>query len=137
MRKSRGVTTYSGAHANVTLHRGRATEYECLCGAQAKEWALRHGAPGIRPNSGGQEFSTEPNDYAPMCFRCHRLYDKARITHCPQGHPYSGDNLIYDAGKRKCKTCVYARNRARRVSPEQKARKIELQRTRRRARMAP
>jgi len=131
VRKSRGVTTYSGAHANVTLHRGRAAEHECPCGAQAKEWALRHGAPGIQSNSDGQEFSTEPNDYAPMCFRCHRLYDKVGITRCPQRHPYSGANLLMDAGKRKCKTCVYARNRARLVSPAQKARKIELQRARR------
>lgn len=121
MRKSRGVTTYSGAHANVTLLRGRAAEHECPCGAPAKEWALRHDASGIQSNSAGQEFSTEPNDYAPMCFRCHRLYDKATITHCPQGHPYSGDNLIHDAGKRKCKTCVYARNRARRVIRTERA----------------
>jgi hypothetical protein len=29
-------------------------------------------------------------------------------THCPQGHPYSGDNLILDAGRknvRRCKIC--------------------------------
>jgi hypothetical protein len=37
----------------------------------------------------------------------------SRKTHCPQGHPYSGDNLLMDQGKRKCRTCVYARNRAR------------------------
>lgn len=113
MRKSRGITTYSGAHVNVTLHRGRAVEYRCPCGAQAKEWALRHGAHVVQSNSKGQEFSVDPNNYVPMCLRCHRIYDKSRITHCPHGHPYSGENLIYDAGKRKCKTCVYARNRRR------------------------
>jgi len=34
-----------------------------------------------------------------------------RKTHCPQGHPYSGENLFYDQGKRKCRTCVRQRNR--------------------------
>lgn len=26
-------------------------------------------------------------------------------THCPQSHPYSGDNLIIDAGYRRCRQC--------------------------------
>jgi hypothetical protein len=34
-----------------------------------------------------------------------------RKTHCPQGHPYAGDNLFYCQGKRKCRECVRARNR--------------------------
>lgn len=113
MRKSRGVYTYSGAHANVTLHRGKAATYTCPCGSRAHEWALRHDAKAIRRNSAGQTFSADPDDYTPMCHGCHRRYDKLHITHCPHGHPYEGDNLMYDAGKRKCKTCVYARNRAR------------------------
>lgn len=53
----------------------------------------------------------------------------------PNGHPYEGSNLIIDNGKRKCRTCVYARNTRRRLSnpmtPAQKARKVELQRIRR------
>ena len=33
-------------------------------------------------------------------------------THCPQGHPYAGDNLYIDPfGKRQCRTCVAYRNR--------------------------
>ena len=28
------------------------------------------------------------------------------ITHCPQGHPYAGDNLVlYDGDHRKCRIC--------------------------------
>lgn len=34
----------------------------------------------------------------------------ARRTHCPQGHPYAGDNAFLDQGKRKCRTCVRRRN---------------------------
>jgi hypothetical protein len=34
---------------------------------------------------------------------------------CPSGHPYSGWNLIQDKqGRRHCRACSYARNRARR-----------------------
>lgn len=39
----------------------------------------------------------------------------ARKTHCPAGHPYSGDNLFYDDGKRRCRTCVREKNRKARV----------------------
>ena len=53
----------------------------------------------------------------------------------PQGHEKVGRNLLIDEGKRKCRTCVYARNRERRrthpMTAEQKARKLELQRQRR------
>jgi len=39
-------------------------------------------------------------------------------THCPQGHPYSGDNLLYSRTKRGglcrvCRTCRDVRNRRR------------------------
>jgi len=37
----------------------------------------------------------------------------ASRTHCPQGHPYEGDNLIREKdGSRKCKTCKYKYFRA-------------------------
>ncbi len=35
-------------------------------------------------------------------------------THCPQGHPYSGDNLYLAArGDRQCRTCRKARDTRR------------------------
>lgn len=40
------------------------------------------------------------------------------ITHCPQGHPYSGDNLAMRAGRRHCRACgraATARSRAKRL----------------------
>jgi hypothetical protein len=55
----------------------------------------------------------------------HRSGEYNRIkTHCPQGHPYSGYNLIIRCdGKRDCRTCNQIRNRARsrRKRAEQKA----------------
>lgn len=44
--------------------------------------------------------------------RVNTVRSKARITHCPQGHPYSGDNLALIAGSRRCKACAYPRVRA-------------------------
>lgn len=41
----------------------------------------------------------------------------AAATHCPQGHPYEGENLIFErAGGRRCRICRDAKNRARRVA---------------------
>lgn len=34
-------------------------------------------------------------------------------THCPQGHPYSGDNLVVNSSGRQCRTCIRERNHAR------------------------
>lgn len=37
----------------------------------------------------------------------------AAKTHCPQGHPYSGENTYVNPdGKRVCRTCLNARRRA-------------------------
>ena len=35
----------------------------------------------------------------------------ARLTHCPQGHPYSGDNLIMEGTFRRCRTCKLENHR--------------------------
>jgi hypothetical protein len=38
----------------------------------------------------------------------------ASKTHCPKGHPYSGDNLaVYRGRHRNCRTCINDRSRAR------------------------
>jgi hypothetical protein len=35
----------------------------------------------------------------------------ARKTHCPQGHPYEGDNVYLDGHSRRCRTCDRDRSR--------------------------
>jgi len=38
------------------------------------------------------------------------------VTHCPQGHPYDGDNLIVRSdGKRRCRICDIERKRISRM----------------------
>lgn len=128
--------SYMAMHNRLRQWRGSARDYSCPCGKRAQEWAYQ-GSRHERVDPEGRRYSVNPDDYAPMCHRCHRLLDKAAITHCPQGHEYAGDNILMDAGKRKCRTCVYERNRRRPLTAEQKARRIELQRERRaRARAA-
>ncbi len=34
-------------------------------------------------------------------------------THCPQGHPYSGENLVTYGNNRQCKACIARRNQNR------------------------
>jgi len=36
---------------------------------------------------------------------------RPEVTHCPQGHPYEGYNLIIDGGKKKCRECGRERMR--------------------------
>jgi hypothetical protein len=132
---------YVGAHQRVYRAHGSAAEHSCACGAQAKYWAYNHESPDpnelVSPE--GQRYSGEPSYYLPMCAPCHARFDRKHITHCPSGHPYSGGNLLIENGKRKCRACVYARNRERNrkgLTPEARARKSQLQRERRAARRA-
>lgn len=36
-------------------------------------------------------------------------------AHCPQGHPYAGENLAIYKGRRQCRTCNIERSRLRRL----------------------
>lgn len=42
--------------------------------------------------------------------------ENAKKTHCPHGHPYSGNNLIRRSGKRFCRACRDASNAKRRIA---------------------
>jgi len=42
----------------------------------------------------------------------------SKVTHCPFGHKYSGDNLYIHNKKRYCRTCVKYRNNGDEISKE-------------------
>lgn len=41
-----------------------------------------------------------------------RRQPRYSVTHCPQGHPYSGGNLYERDGRRHCRTCMHERAKA-------------------------
>jgi hypothetical protein len=41
------------------------------------------------------------------------LGSKAQNTHCPQGHPFEGHNLIWNGTSRMCRICKNTNNRKR------------------------
>jgi len=57
---------YRRRHERVRSARGKASWHACVgsCGGQAKEWAQIHGKDG-----------ESPDDYQPMCWKCHQKYD--------------------------------------------------------------
>ena len=49
-------------------------------------------------------------------------------THCPQGHPYSGDNLyISRAGDRQCRSCLATQARRWREANPERSRELNRQ----------
>jgi hypothetical protein len=60
---------YSAWHAAVRRARGPASAQTCVdCGHPACDWARRHEAIGDKPD-----------DYQPMCHKCHMVYDKSGV----------------------------------------------------------
>lgn len=95
-------------------------------------------------------YSVDPADYMTLCLPCHRRLDLVEgRTHCRNRHPYTPENTsVKRDGSRRCLTChreqeadrmadpeyrerKRAANRGRVLTPEQKERKLELQRIRR------
>jgi hypothetical protein len=89
--------------------RGPARKRRCEdCGGQARHWATIIGRAG-----------DSPEDYRPLCYKCHRAYDKIAErmrskTHCRNGHEYTEATTYWrksHTGRigRVCKTCEQAR----------------------------
>jgi len=75
---------------------------------------------------------------AENCRRGNGGKNMSERTHCPRGHPYSGDNLKIDSrGSRRCRTCEQVSDRKkwrryyRRASEKINARKRDARRLRR------
>ena len=73
VRPRKGVTYY-----NVHGDMGRADAHLCSCGEPARDWAYQYTA-GDREilSPEGWPYSTDPDDYRPMCRPCHRRFDNA------------------------------------------------------------
>lgn len=78
---SEGYISYGYAHILVKKKKGSPTEYSCLCGAQAREWAY----DGQDPNElvgqatfTGMTYSRNEKHYVPLCTTCHRMMDQGK-----------------------------------------------------------
>lgn len=95
----------AGGGYGVTVVNGKSRSkhvilYEYFIGTTPEGMELDHLC---RRRSCGNPAHLEPVTHRENCLRGVR---KTRITHCPAGHPYSGDNLyIKPNGKRTCRTC--------------------------------
>lgn len=74
-------TTYRAVHARVQRERGPATQKQCAhCGGQAHHWAYDRTDPsplkGTTPRGIPAEYSADANRYAPLCRRCHSIFDR-------------------------------------------------------------
>jgi hypothetical protein len=69
---------YSAVHNRLARRRGKATDHACaLCGAPARQWALRKDAKGpiLQCSDRPSPYSENPADYFALCVRCHQALD--------------------------------------------------------------
>lgn len=98
---------YQRAHRVVVKARGPARLHPCIggCGRMALEWAFQPEDSELRTPEGWL-YSHDPDDYAPMCRRCHLIKDRAR---CRQEDPEGFHRKFVEAGKKAGATSALAR----------------------------
>lgn len=109
------VTMWRGGGQRVRLV--HAVVLEAFAGPRPEGMEALH-ADGDRTNNRSDNLSwgTHAENQADQV--AHGTHTHASLEFCPQGHPYSGDNLYVYPGRphRACRTCrrMHARNHARR-----------------------
>lgn len=78
---------YHAVHARLRRLRGPASDHQCVCGAQANEWAYvsDESDPLARVDDQGRRYSTDLSKYFPMCTKCH--YKSDRDSHLGERSP--------------------------------------------------
>jgi hypothetical protein len=72
---------YAAAHARIKTERGLPSQHRCAhCGRGAQDWALIAGKGQSRRGKQRRPstefvYSLDPDDYIPLCHRCHMKYD--------------------------------------------------------------
>lgn len=150
--------TTGAEYARVHYAARKLLDTECArCGAlEPLEAAFRPDTPEHRKKidrATGCAYSLDLRDYVTLCIPCHRRLDLVDgRPYCLSGHRYTPDNTsIKTDGSRRCLTChrdqesrrmqgpeyrerKHQRDRGRVLTAAQKARKIYLQRQRRKTR---
>lgn len=81
LRKPDDQITYNSAHYRVKRAKGHPSERSCAhCVEPAADWALRRDAPVVHIGDDGKgnpvRYSGNPDDYFPLCRKCHYRYDR-------------------------------------------------------------
>ena len=101
------AATYRAVHKRLDRLRGLASGYACVdCGQPAHHWSYDNTSDQERISTEGHPYSPDLAAYSPRCQPCHVRFDRPRKSLCPQGHPFSGANLITRKnGSRACRAC--------------------------------
>lgn len=138
-------STSDGGYGVIRL----GPEHDCRqVYAHQASYLLRHGAlppPELEiDHTCNNRFCVNPDhlEAVTSLVNTRRIHERGKAprhykykTHCPQGHPYAGDNLYVAHGSRGCIACRRERDRAR-VRPqtdERRTRQREYMRKRRAA----
>ena len=70
--------TYVAVHLRLRTTLGPASEYECICGKPARQWAYLHNDPDERTSEIGP-YSVDQACYLPMCVKCHKRMDVGKL----------------------------------------------------------
>lgn len=128
----------SATYYRVTLCReGKTTResiHRLVCEAfhgpapEGKPWVLhKNGNP--RDNRAENLYWGTPKENMQDKIRHGRNHELNK-THCPQGHPFAGDNLyiVPSSGKRQCRACARARKEANRDAINKRRRELRRER---------
>lgn len=72
--------SYKKVHVELRRLHGPAKNHMCQCGEPAVEWAYQFTGVELRADDGSRPHSADPDDYLPMCRKCHQRLDMEKDT---------------------------------------------------------
>jgi hypothetical protein len=101
----------SGKGGRAWLARAHRLVARAFLGEPAEGQEVRH-LNGVRDDNRLVNLAWGTGSQNSLDAVAHGTHTTASKTHCPQGHPYAGENLyIRPCGRRKCRTCQRERRR--------------------------
>lgn len=70
------ISEYRQVHKSLKQIIGFASDFMCVCGSRALDWAYQHTGETLYDDR-GRPYSLDLRRYAPMCRPCHKILDCA------------------------------------------------------------